>query len=326
MQRLEITLNHIAPKHTTSNPFLSLSPQSTSSPHRYTVDNNLLNEEQRQSYEDNGFIVIKNLVSPEEISVYRDRFLHFCNGGEHPAEMLVMRDIKEVKEHGRKRTGEHAITKIQTFQDDEVLFKYCANKDIVKYVACFTGPNVKAVHTMLINKPPHVGATGRHPLHQDLHYFPFRPADRIVCAWTAMEKISRENGGLVVLKGTHKGPLLEHGYPEWEEGANAMYHGVKTFDKTAERVHLEMEIGDTVFFHPLLIHGSGANRTEGFRKAISCHYASADCDYIDVTGTSQQVIAEEVIGITKRKFGVELDYRDVWKYRAKLVAGREGTL
>ena len=31
-------------------------------------------------------------------------------------------------------------------------------------------------------------------------------------------------------------------------------------------VHLEMEAGDTVFFHPLLIHGSGTNRTNRFRK------------------------------------------------------------
>jgi phytanoyl-CoA hydroxylase len=45
-----------------------------------------------------------------------------------------------------------------------------------------------------------------------------------------------------------------------------MYHGIQTFDPNAERVHLEMWAGDTVFFHPLLIHGSGTNRTEGFRK------------------------------------------------------------
>ncbi|CAF3979392.1 unnamed protein product, partial [Rotaria sp. Silwood1] len=25
-------------------------------------------------------------------------------------------------------------------------------------------------------------------------------------------------------------------------------------------------LGDTVLFHPLLIHGSGTNRTSGFRK------------------------------------------------------------
>ena len=45
-----------------------------------------------------------------------------------------------------------------------------------------------------------------------------------------------------------------------------MYHGIKDFDPSVERVHLEMEAGDTVFFHPILIHGSGMNRTNGFRK------------------------------------------------------------
>ena len=45
-----------------------------------------------------------------------------------------------------------------------------------------------------------------------------------------------------------------------------MYHGIQDLDMSAERVHLEMEAGDTVFFHPLLIHGSGTNVTKGFRK------------------------------------------------------------
>lgn len=58
--------------------------------------------------------------------------------------------------------------------------------------------------------------TSRHPLHQDLHYFPFRPSNSIVCAWTAMEHIDRDNGCLVVLPGTHRGPLKTHDYPQWE--------------------------------------------------------------------------------------------------------------
>jgi hypothetical protein len=60
--------------------------------------------------------------------------------------------------------------------------------------------------------------TSRHPLHQDLHYFPFRPSNLIVCAWTAMEHIDRNNGCLVVLPGTHKGTLKPHDYPKWEVG------------------------------------------------------------------------------------------------------------
>lgn len=50
----------------------------------------------------------------------------------------------------------------------------------------------------------------------DLHYFPFRPADQVVCSWTAMEHVHKQNGCLVVLPGTHKTELLPHEYPKWE--------------------------------------------------------------------------------------------------------------
>lgn len=48
-----------------------------------------------------------------------------------------------------------------------------------------------------------------------------------------------------------------------------MYHGITDYDPSCPRVHLEMQPGDTVFFHPILIHGSGINRTQGFRKVLS---------------------------------------------------------
>ena len=51
-------------------------------------------------------------------------------------------------------------------------------------------------------------------------------------------------------------------------GVNKMYHGIRDYSPDHPRIHLEMEKGDTVFFHPLLIHGSGMNRTQGFRKVL----------------------------------------------------------
>ena len=122
-------------------------------------------------------------------------------------------------------------------QHDPVLSSYFYLPAILRYVECFTGPDIMAMHTMLINKPPDPGKlSSRHPMHQgnsshplqttvlpvsvfalpDLHYFPFRPADRIVCAWTAMEHVHRGNGCLVVLPGTHTGSLQPHVYPKWE--------------------------------------------------------------------------------------------------------------
>ncbi|XP_036376179.1 phytanoyl-CoA dioxygenase, peroxisomal [Megalops cyprinoides] len=327
--RLKVVLSHLdRPRaHVVA---CSTSAQSVSyhQPHtfRYTLDNDVLSPEQRLSYEENGFILIKNLVSEEDIDKFRAEFERICRREVQIPGLLVMRDIAIAKSEFVQ--DEKAVSKLQDFQEDPELFHYCSLPQILKYVECFTGPNIMAMHTMLINKPPDAGKkTSRHPMHQDLHYFPFRPADRIVCAWTAMELVDRRNGCLVVLPGTHHGTLKEHDYPEWEGGVNKMYHGVRDYSPDHPRVHLEMEKGDTVFFHPLLIHGSGMNQTQGFRKAISCHYASAECYYIDVNGTTQENIAKEVKEITTRKYAMDtITFQDTWALRGRLVQGERTSL
>lgn len=40
-------------------------------------------------------------------------------------------------------------------------------------------------------------------------------------------------------------------------------------------------------------------------QAISCHYASADCYYIDVKGTMQENIEKEVKEIASRKYNLD---------------------
>jgi phytanoyl-CoA hydroxylase len=138
-----------------------------------------------------------------------------------------------------------------------------------------------------------------------------------------MEKINRQNGCLVVIPGSHRTEFLKHDYPKWEGGVNKMYYGIQDIEiNEANLVHLEMEKGDTVFFHPILIHGSGANRTNGFRKAISCHYAASECEYIDVSGTLQEGFKLEVEELTKKKFGEKMDIIDIWKFKSRLVNGK----
>lgn len=177
-------------------------------------------------------------------SFFSQHFVDICDGKVDPGRILRMKDVSLLK---TGVTGERLYNKIQDFMWDEVLFQYIALPEVLKIqlisltlcdlsviklqivniVKCFTGPNIMAVHTMLINKPPDAGSeSSRHPLHQvcyffvkfwnfenheyffnanampwltqDLHYFPFRPADSIVCSWTAMESVTRDNGCLVL--------------------------------------------------------------------------------------------------------------------------------
>ncbi|XP_029193950.2 phytanoyl-CoA dioxygenase, peroxisomal-like [Acropora millepora] len=292
---------------------------------RLVVPNDFLTEEQVHFYNKNGYLVVRNLVPADMLNRFVERFHEICSGDILVPGMTVMKDLKHVK--WNSPMSERTVNKLQNFEEDEVLFSYCELPQILKYVTCFTGPDAKSVHTMLINKPPDPGTkTSRHPLHQDLHYFPFRPANRIVCSWTAMEKVDKQNGCLVVLPGSHYSPLLQHHYPKWEGGVNAMYHGIKDCDSDIPLLHLEMNAGDTVFFHPLLIHGSGANTTNRFRKAISGHFASSHCYYIDVKGTSQENIEAEVLEIVHKVVGegIDLSFQEIWKIKSRLVHGSEG--
>lgn len=143
----------------------------------FVLQNNLLTPEQIQFYNKNGFLVVPNLVGKIHLDRYYKRFLQICNGEIKIASLDVMKDISLRKSD--VADGERIVNKIQNYQDDDVLFEYCRLPAVLKYVECFTGPDIMACHTMLINKPPDPGSqTSRHPLHQDLHYFPFRPANR----------------------------------------------------------------------------------------------------------------------------------------------------
>ncbi|XP_061922627.1 phytanoyl-CoA dioxygenase, peroxisomal isoform X1 [Entelurus aequoreus] len=330
-ERIRLTIGHLDRSPAV---VVSAAPTSCQSlnfhPHklRYTLDEKeLLSAEERLFYEQNGFFVVKKLVSAEDVDLFRKAFERICQQEVKVPGLVVMRDVAIAK--SEFVPDQRAVSKLQDFQEDPELFRYCTLPQVLKYVECFVGADIMAMHTMLINKPPDAGKkTSRHPMHQDLHYFPFRPADRIVCAWTALERVNRQNGCLVVLPGTHTGTLKEHDYPDWQGGVNKMYHGVRDYNPQHQRVHLEMEKGDTVFFHPLLIHGSGMNQTQGFRKAISCHYASSDCYYMDVKGTTQENIQDEVKELAAKKYPMtdNISFQDTWAFRGRLVQGERRSL
>lgn len=92
-----------------------------------------------------------------------------------------------------------------------------------------------------------------------------------------MERVDEQNGCLVVIPRTHKNVgLLQHDYPDWAGGVNKMYHGIKGFEGET-LVPLCMNKGDTVFFHPLLIHGSGEYLKKTRRKLLGARLIFDRC-------------------------------------------------
>jgi len=256
--------------------------------HVLVPENIRVKPEELEHYRRHGFVVLPGFFEQSELEVWLARLAALIRGDVPKADgMLMMRDVMIVKGATVPGSPEEAIAKIQDFDRDPVLRTYTDHPRLLAEVSQVTGEHIVSIHNMLINKPP--GVDGRHPLHQDLLYFPFRPADRIVATWTALEPVNRNNGCLAVIPGSHRGELLPHENPDWDF-LNVGYFGAAGVGAHPDRVHLEMQPGDTVFFHPLILHGSGRNRSDGFRRAISSHYAGADCVYppgVDTGGAAR---------------------------------------
>lgn len=281
-----------------------------------------LTKEQARLYDEQGFVLVKGLLPEEKVDLYNKRFADIANGivPKKPL-MILMKDITIAKTN---LNGAAYITKLQEFEEDEIMFGYSNEPGILNHVKAIIGEKVLAVHTMYINKPPDTGmGTSVHPSHQDLFYFPFRPHENLVSVWTAMEHINRQNGCLYVLPGSHKtGVLHAHTYPK-DKVVNKGYFGIHNLTKEDEEqfVYLEMEPGDTIFFSTLLIHGSGPNFSTSTRKACSTHYASANCEIIDVTGTVQEDYARQMEVWAVEKMGVPAGttFKQIWAAKSRRV-------
>ena len=131
-----------------------------------------------------------------------------------------------------------------------------------------------------------------------------------------MDRCTKDNGCLFVYPGSHKKALEPHEKPE-NGTVNAGFVGIQGLgdeEKTLsgdlpELVWLEMEKGDTVFFHPILYHGSGRNTTTGYRKAISGHFASVNCEYFDTMLDPVQRVRAEHLRKTQARREEKAQYK-----------------
>ncbi len=235
----------------------------------------MLDLDKIEAYRQDGYLVVPKLIAEDELERWTSRFVDIVNGDLRQAHgMVLMKDVMVAKGAVVPTDPLFGVNKLLNFEDDAEFYSYVEHPNLIAVANDLIGNDLYSLVTNVFNKPPEVD--GRHPLHQDLRYFRMRPPEKIVAAWTAISKCTRDNGCLAVVPKSHLLGALDHRLPDWDF-VNYAFYGIK---ETAglERVHIEMEPGDTVFFHPLLVHGSGRNVTSECRRSISTHYASHECE------------------------------------------------
>jgi hypothetical protein len=189
------------------------------------------------------------------------------------------RDDREMQSHAfdvNDTSGRKTRLSLWNEPGDDIYGMVSRSRRIVDRMEVFLGGEVYHYHSKLMLKEPKVG--GAWEWHQDYGYwyqngclYPYMASCLI-----ALDRATRENGCLQVLKGSHRMGRIEHGRFGGQTGADP--ERVEAAMKRLELVYCEMEPGTGLFFHSNLLHASAANLSDKSRWSIICCYNAARND------------------------------------------------
>jgi ectoine hydroxylase len=138
------------------------------------------------------------------------------------------------------------------------------------------GGEVYHYHSKMIMKDARVG--GAWTWHQDYGYWYQNGvlAPLLTSVSIAVDRATRENGCLQVIRGSHELGRIEHALSGEQAGADPAR--VEQILNRLDLVHVEMEPGDAIFFHANLLHRSDQNRSDHPRWSMICVYNAARND------------------------------------------------
>ncbi len=145
---------------------------------------------------------------------------------------------------------------------------------------------VSVIEDQLLDKPP-----GGAPLatHQDYRYWQFSTSPRMLTCWIALDDMSADIGTVHVVPGSHRWgqQAVERNVAEdfrdsVDGAANYLRvaEALRPPDAELQFTPVLVPAGGGVLFHSLTIHSSGPNTTDRRRRALSIHYAAAECRII----------------------------------------------
>jgi len=126
--------------------------------------------------------------------------------------------------------------------------------------------------------------------HQDWAFYP-HTNDDILAVGVSMDDMMYENGCLLVIPGSHKGPILTH-------HQNGRFAGAVTEDVTDadKAVPIELKAGGISIHHVRTLHASARNVSPNPRRLLLYQYCAADAWSIMGYGNWQEYLDTMVCG------------------------------
>jgi len=223
------------------------------------MNNLTLTDAQKAQYENDGYLIVKNFVSPEEATL----LFNIATGD----------DVLKGKTFDfNDQSGKSTKLALWFTPGDDTYGLLTRSEAMVHAVQDLLGEGeVCHFHSKLMQKEPKVG--GAWEWHQDYGYWyknGFLFPEALISVMLALTEATKQNGCLQVLKGSHKMGRVEHNFAGEQQGADMDF--VNEALGRFERVYVELEPGDILFFHSNILHMSEANTSDKARWSMISAY------------------------------------------------------
>lgn len=208
------------------------------------------------NFDRDGYVVIKSLFDYKML-----------NNFEKEIDNLSSKLIKKYKspyvnltKDGKVNTGHN----LNVIFPNSLLMKISKNKTISTILKKLFKEKVKVRNLEVFLKPPKTGMKA--PFHQDNYYWNLKDK-RAVNLWISLDKVDKRNGGLIYFKGSHKLGILKHKMSN-TKGTSQEVDGKILKNLKYKKISPRLSPGDCIMHHCEVVHGSKANKTNRFRRAI----------------------------------------------------------
>lgn len=234
----------------------------------------VLSQAQVDAFWRDGVLTVADAVTPEQLDRLNAELAGWVEESRAHSAPFGPPTIDERPrfDMGSEHSAEHpALRRVNNPSDiSEAYLDVMRNARTVDMIADLIGQNVKFHHCKINVKLP--GARTEVAYHQDFAYTP-HTNDDVVTALLMLDEVTEENGCLMVVPGTHKGPI----HSLFKDGVftGKMSDAVES-DMLARQIPVTGKAGSVCLMHTRLAHGSAANRSQRPRGLYICVYTAAD--------------------------------------------------
>ena len=221
-----------------------------------------------KAYEEDGYLIIRNCLNTEVIDEMMDFIEHVIRlevgvtSKQYDSNYVLNKLLIDLKRANPSSTSWIYQTLQTSFKLKSFFMKLNIAPMVMQLLKMEDENNLGTVSPAMRFDIPGDKANIR-TWHQDGNYFlENQDGNDHLVTWIPMNKATKDNGSVIIAKGSHKQGKQESEHTKAEKFSSEQYTSPESFYQDFEHVHINAEKGDIAFIQMDLVHSSGVNVTE----------------------------------------------------------------